>query len=49
MKNYFSVMIRAADMDNILAAEAKIIEALDEKYGLVEGSQDSRPIISVKV
>ncbi|MFY9497377.1 MAG: ABC transporter permease [Halanaerobiales bacterium] len=37
VKNYFSVMIRAADMDNILAAEAKIIEALDEKYGLVEG------------
>lgn len=37
IKDKFLVMIRAADMNNIAATAAKIIEVLDEKYGLVEG------------
>lgn len=36
-KNQFSVLIRAADINNVALTQKKIIEALDEKYGLVEG------------
>src|SRR5690606_35072478 len=37
IKDRFAVLIRAADRGNIGRTQAKILEALDEKYGLVEG------------